>query len=204
MTIPLFPTLRGVTKPNKRTPIMSTDMEVAFSGAEAHFPNWSYPKYRHTLKFDFLRADVAETDWQNLEGFWKIVKVSPGGLFQYQFSEDGGPNTGVTDNAMGTGDGSTRIFQTVRTLGGFVEPVFLPTFTNVKVNGTPTAAYTVDAFGRITFTTAPAAAATITWTGIWNWYCRFDKDEADFENFAYRYWQLGELVFTTQKMLGDA
>lgn len=203
MTTPTFPTLRGMTKPIGWKPIWSTQAESAFSGQDARFPNWSYPKYRVEIPFSYLRADSAETDWQTLLGFYNSV-YGPANLFQFMFSEDGGPNSGVTNQSFGTGDNTTTRFQLVRTLGGFSEPVFLPTGVPViKVSGTPTLAFTIDAFGRVTFSVAPAAAAPLTWTGTWNWYCRFEDEDADFSNFAYKFWDLKKLSFTTQKVLGD-
>lgn len=203
MAIPVFPVLRGLTKPIGRKTVWSTSMESSFSGEDARFPNWTYPKYAFTLKFDFLRADAAETDWQALSGFYNQV-FGPANLFQYLFSEDGGPSSGVTDQPFGIGDGTTRTFQLVRTMGGFTEPVFLPTSPTIKINGVTTAAYTIDAYGRVTFTVAPGAAAALTWTGTWNWYCRFDADEQDFNNFAFKYWDCQQVNFTTVKILGDS
>lgn len=204
MVIPLFPTLRGFTKPVTRTNVWSTQAESSFNGQDARFPNWSYPKYGFSCILSYLRADAAEQDFQTLQGFINQLYGSAN-LFQFMFSEDGGPFSGVTNQQFGLGDASTTRFQLVRALGGFVEPVFCPTGTPIiKVNGTPTLAFTIDQFGRVTFTSAPAAAAVLTWTGNWNWYCRFDGDTQEFLNTAKQWWELKELKFTTQKVLGDA
>jgi hypothetical protein len=66
-----------------------------------------------------------------------------------------------------------------------VEPVFaINAITNLKVAGvakTNPADYTVSNKGVITFTSPPAVGTSLTWTGTFLWFCRFDQDEYEFD-----------------------
>jgi uncharacterized protein (TIGR02217 family) len=46
----------------------------------------------------------------------------------------------------------------------------------IKINNVVTAAYTISSSGLVTFTTAPAAAAQLTWNGEFDVPVRFDTD----------------------------
>lgn len=201
MTILTFPVLAGVTWPVGRTAIWSTDLHPTVSGRNTTLQYFSYPKYKYELSFDVLRSDSVNLEWQTLLTFYNRV----GGdaqLFQFNDVDD----TSVTDQALGTGDGTTTAFQLVRTMTGtggntFVEPVWLPIGTPVvKINGTPTVLFTLGATGLITFNSAPANGAALTWTGTYNWPCRFDDGSADFQKFMTNFWELKKISFTTEKL----
>lgn len=200
MTVPTFPTLLGVSYPIDRSPIWSTDKETAFSGQDGAFPNWSYPRYQYKVPFNYLGNDLAANyDWRTLLGFYNKVKASAGNMFQFNDREDGS----ITAQQIGTGDGATTAFQLVRTLGGFVEPVFAPLTVTAKVNGS-TVSSSFSAAGIVTYASPPSGGAALTWDGTYNWYCRFDDDTIKFSNFLAKFWDLKELSFTTVKLLGDA
>jgi hypothetical protein len=59
--------------------------------------------------------------------------------------------------------------------------------------------YALGTQGLVTFSTAPLAAAILSWTGTYNWLCRFDADATDFEKFMNRLWECKALKFTTIK-----
>jgi uncharacterized protein (TIGR02217 family) len=93
-----------------------------------------------------------------------------------------GLNTGYQEKNFGTGDGVTTVFQLVRSFGGFVEPVFALSGTpTIKVAGTGVGSFSVDNYGNVTFASAPANGAALTWTGQFLYYCRFDSDELEIE-----------------------
>jgi hypothetical protein len=91
----------------------------------------------------------------------------------------------------------------VRALGNFVEPVFLlngnPT---IAVNGTPSAAWTVDLYGRVTFNagSAPASGAALTWSGAYYWPCRLDDDTTELSKFLVNIYECKALKFSTEKL----
>lgn len=77
------------------------------------------------------------------------------------------------------GDGSSTQFQLARTIGQAVDILQNVTINTLKVNGTTKAVgtdYTVSATGVVTFITAPAANAVITWAGSFQYLCLFKDD----------------------------
>jgi uncharacterized protein (TIGR02217 family) len=196
MTLPVFPTLAGVSWPVKRTPMWSTIAETSVSGRNSRSRRWSYPRYQIELPYEFLRADVGELD--SLMGFFNQVGGSAD-LWQFTDPDDGT----ATDAPFGTGDGTTVAFQLARTKGGFSEPVFAPTGTvAIKAAGTPVSGsgFTVGTTGLITFNAAPANGAALTWSGAFNWLCRFNTDTTTFEKFMKNLWDNQSIVFTTEKL----
>lgn len=85
---------------------------------------------------------------------------------------------------------------TSSTLGAIVETVGSINIGTpvIMINGVPQSAYTI-ANGLITFTTAPSAAAVLTWTGCFGFLCRFDDDSVDFDQFMSSLWRLESLKF---------
>lgn len=198
MAVPLFPTLNGLTYPVPRYPIFKTTHQESASGQDNPIELWSFPRWQYTATFSFLRSD-ANVEWQTLAAFFLSMRGSSR-VFQWNDVDD----SSVTDQLIGTGDGTTTAFPLVRTLSAgsfsFTEPVFAPVIiTNIKDNGTPTAAYTLGTQGLITFNAPPTAGHTLTWTGTYNWLCRFDEDVAQFEKFAFKFFELKKITFTTIK-----
>ena len=195
MAPPIFPTLAGITWPVKRTPLWNTLKQEMASGAITRVPLYSYPRYQYELSFELLRAD-ANAEWQTLEAFWNGVNGG-GAMFLFNDLAD---NT-VAAQPFGEGDGITNTFQLVRSLGGFTVPVFTPNIiAGIKIGGTPTSAYTLGSYGQIVFTTAPGAGQLLTWDGSFYWPCYFDEDSAAFSQFAYRFWELQSVKFTSAKL----
>jgi uncharacterized protein (TIGR02217 family) len=113
------------------------------------------------------------------------------------FLIDDPTDNAVVDQALGTGDGSVRAFQLVRSMGGFDEPITAPSVVSaIRGNGVrqdPTA-YTIDSeTGLITFTTPPPAGQVIAVDFTYRFRVRFAEDSAEFENFMYQLWQLKQI-----------
>lgn len=198
MSLPVFPSLPGITFPVKQAAQWAGTKHDSLSGKRVRISYYSYPKYAFELVINFLRTDANLLEWQTLLGF--VNQLNGGtGAFLYDNPND----DTATNQAFGTGDGVTTTFQLVRKLGGFVEPVFFPDqpITTVSVGGTPTSAYTVSDTGSIVFNTAPAADAALTWTGTFKWLCRFDDDAWEFENFAVKLFEMKSLKFSTEKLV---
>lgn len=205
MSPPIFPTLKGVTYPVKRFPMWRTLHQESVSGQDNPIPLWSFPRWRYELTYSAFNSGASAfqglpaTEFQALAAFFNVVNGGAS-VFQYTDVDDGA----VTNQLFGTGDGATVAFALSRTMTGaggvtFNEPVFAPTITNVKIAGTPTGAYTLGTQGLVTFTSAPANGAALTWTGTFNWLCRFDEDSSQFEKFMNNLWELKSIRFTTIK-----
>lgn len=189
----VFPTLAGVAWPKPKAPIWKTAVQQAVSGRELRAAFRQYPVYKFTLTHDFLRADSTNAELQTLLGFFNARKGS-WDSFLYVDPLD----NAVTAQGFGTGDGATTQFQLVRTFGGDIEPV-------MNLNGNPSvykagvlqtlgSGYTVSN-GLVTFATAPANGAALTWTGSYYYRCRFERDSEDFEGFLQDLWSLKKISF---------
>lgn len=197
----LFAPPKGLTYPVKRSPLWNNLHQVSASGKDNPIQLYSYPRWKWEIDFSFLRtaAAFAPTEWQYLVGFYNAV----GGSARSWLWNDVDDTT-VTDQSFGTGNGSTTQFALVRTLGGFIEPVFSPVGApTIKKNGVTLATpadYSIGTAGLVTFTVAPAAAAALTWTGTYNWVVRFDDDNVDFSKFASGFYDLQGVKFTSLKL----
>lgn len=196
MTIPTFPSLPGLEWPVVRTRMGKTMVQEAISGKETRIQVWAYPKYKWSLSFSALRSSAAFEELQTLFGFINSLagSVSP---FYYQDTDD----NAATAQSLGTGDGSTTVFQLVRAFGGFVEPVQSPAaIASVTLAGTPTSSYTLGNAGLITFASAPSPGAAIAWTGTFNWLCRLLNDNQAFSQDMATFYSAKGLEFQSIKL----
>lgn len=198
MTLPTFPDLPGITYPRARKPMWRTDREESFSGIEVTYPTRNIPKWQYEIPISALRTSTQLPEWQELVSFYNNLYGS-NGLFQYNDPLD---NT-VANQLFGEGDGVTTAFQLVRTGppggGTFTEPVYAPTtITALTVGTSSTAAYTIGDTGVISFATAPANGAVLTWSGEYAWLCRFNQDSLDLSQILYNIWELSKLQFSSQ------
>jgi uncharacterized protein (TIGR02217 family) len=196
MSLPVFPSLPGLAWSIKRSVERNTIKHDALSGKNVRIANWTYPKYHYEVPFSFLRSASAFAEWQTLEGFYNSVNGAAG-LWAY---DDPNDDT-ATNQGFGEGDGVTASFQLVRAFGGQAAPVFLvngnPT---IMIDGTPTMAFSVSAYGVVTFGAPPSANALLTWTGNYYMPCQFDEDRIDVENFMFQLARVKSLKFSTVKL----
>jgi hypothetical protein len=106
-----------------------------------------------------------------------------------------GWNVFVADDSTGTGT-ETSQNATMLTIGvDWQEPD-----TGLVVGANPasnTTDWSLLDGGIVSFDGAPIGGVILTWTGTYNWLCRFIDTTLDFANFAYRYWALGKIQFRT-------
>ena len=193
----VFPTLPGLAWSVLKTPIWKTVVQESISGMELRVSLMSYPRYRIVLTYEVLRSTNGFTELQTLISFFNQVRGS-WDTFLWLDPDD---NT-CTGQNFGTGDGATRIFNLSRLYGSFTEPVqdFVGT-PALYANGVLQTAgtdYTV-ALGVVTFTSAPAVSASLTWTGQFYKRVRFTTDETEFEAFMYGLWAVKKVEFITVK-----
>jgi len=198
VTLPILPALPGVAFPLPRRPIWDTNKADAVSGKRIRSANRTYPTYSFELSFagdGFLRSGAAYLEMQQLAGFFNSMAGGVG-LFRYLDPND----NVVTQNVFGTGDGSSMAFQLARTFGGFTEPIFCPSISQVRINGVATTGYTVDNYGKITFGAPIGAGAQVDWTGFFYFPCRFDDDSVEFSNIMLNLYELKSLKFSSEKL----
>jgi uncharacterized protein (TIGR02217 family) len=205
MAPPILPAFKFFTYPAKRAPLWRTLHQESVSGLDNPIPLWSFNKWMYELTISLLTSNsvafqnAIAQEWQAMNAFFNTVQGSFG-VFQFNDTDD---NT-ATAQLFGVGDGVTTAFPLTRTMsgaGGFTwnEPVFAPTITDIKINGTPTVAYTLGTQGLVTFNSPPAGGASLTWDGTFNWLCRFQDDQMDFSKFMSGLWEIKALKFTTIK-----
>ena len=98
------------------------------------------------------------------------------------------------DQAFGTGDGSTTLFQLCRPIGTWLEPVWAPATSPapaLKNNGAVinSSGYSIGTTGLVQFSAAPLSGAVLSWSGDYYMRCRFADDKMDFERFLSLLWQ---------------
>lgn len=196
MSNAVYPTLPGLTWPIKRTPLWNTTTRSTPSGRTWRRSHMLYPRYRIGLQYAFLRSSAAYTEYETLFGFFN-ARSGAGDTFLLLDKDD----KTVTAQTFGVGTGSATQWQLVRTLGGFVEPVYdLVAAPQIYRNGVlATSGYTVSASGLVTFGTPPGAGVVLTWSGSYYWRCTFEADELPLEKFMARFWKTGEVRLITEK-----
>lgn len=188
MSNAVFPDLPGADIKVRKTPIWNTRIQTAVSGRELRTAYYSYPLYKISLSFNFLRAG-AEAELQNLVGFFNARK----GSFDSFLYTDPIDHT-VAAQSFGVGDGANIKFQLVRAFGGNVEPVMnlngAPALYRDNSPLTPGTDYSIDSLGMVTFVTAPPSGHALTWDGAYYYRVRFERDTTDFEQFLWMLWEL--------------
>lgn len=198
MSSAVFPSLTGATLRTTRSASWEGGSEVvtALSGKDTSITYWSYPRWEWELNWDLIRQGTrhgtAYTEAAQLWGFYNARQ----GTFDSFLFEDTDDNT-ATAAALGTGNGSNRVFQLMRSYGSFLEPIFaLKTMTNVFLNGSPVsgALYSVSAWGtaspgQVTFNSAPGNGVAVTATFTFYWPCRFVDNRMTLDKFMAAMWE---------------
>lgn len=211
MSTSILPTLKGLTYPAQRSTIFNNRRQQSIGGKTTRVALWSTPRYQWVLSYSILRQGIVGaasfTEMQQMEAFFEKML---GGFdsFLYQDPDD---NT-VTDQPIGTGNGSNHNFQLVRSFGGQSIPILAPNLVasvTVKVNGTPIApsGFSITPWGTadtngpgvIEFVSAPAGAAAVTASYSYYFPCCFDDDHMDFGLFSKRMYELQKVSFTSIK-----
>ncbi len=197
MSNAVFPHFVGLKWGRKRSPVFANLGQVAISGRRASAALWPYPKWRWELSYEVLRSAVAYGELQSLLGFF-LARQGSHDSFLFLDWED----YAVSGQAIGTGNGSQKVWQLVRTYGGFTEPVYDIKLTSpvpaVYVAGQlQESGYTVGSTGLLTFASAPTNGAAVTATFQYYWRCHFLQDETEFSAFMYRLWECRKLEFET-------
>jgi uncharacterized protein (TIGR02217 family) len=203
--LPAFP---GRDWTVSKTPTWSTAIQTAASGSEVRAGWYSGPRYQfkldHPVLRDFNAAQLPPygSELQQLIAFFNARRGRYGFFFFYDPTDNAASN-----ETIATGDGTTRVFQLTRTVGkgtpyAAIEPVYAlwNNPTSLTVGGVAKSVgpdYTIGAWGVITFTTAPAATAAITWSGNFLFVCRFDTDALEHRQLMTALWEQQGLSFVS-------
>lgn len=201
MTYPVFPTMPGQAIGITRSPIWRTSVQSALSGKEVRLAYMSYPLYQWSVDFAALRSYGGQTELAQVIGFINSLQ-GMAGLFVFTDTED----NSVTNQTFAVASGSQSAFQLTRTYGGYSEPVQTNITAAIYANGTlvtqgsGAGQCTVNpATGVVTFTTAPAAGTTLTWSGSFSYLCRLLQDSNKFTQEFINAWSLSGFAFQSVK-----
>lgn len=207
----LFPKVRGLGWSITKTPTFNTDIQESLAGREVRIQNFQNPIWEFTLTYEYLlndpkfRDDTGATPLETLVGFF----LARGGQFDDFLLNESDLTQRLEDSVysgqpIGTGDGSTKSFQLVRNVGGFLEAVQNPAgqVASVYVAGVVKILgvdYTISQ-GLVTFVSAPANGAAITADFTFLHRVRFDtgtsrsgKEGIEFNNFFYQLYDCKEI-----------
>ncbi|MET4238626.1 DUF2460 domain-containing protein [Bradyrhizobium sp. RT10b] len=186
MTILTFPALSGLTWPVKKSPSFQTLKHKSVAGTSTMQSLQPYAIYAFELPFEFLRSDDANRELQQLMGLFQACRA---GAIPFNFSDP--DDNAVTGQTIGLGDGNTKSFGFVRSMGSVIDPVqnVIAAGLTVYDNGVPQILgtdYTLLATSQygtnygVQFATAPLAGHTISADFSYFWLCAFDDDVAEF------------------------
>lgn len=206
MTTPVFPSLPGLGWSVTKVPRFATRTQRSVSGRALYLNDQPVPIWEFTLTYQILRDEndvrggagpgSGYNELRTLMGFF----LNQQGAFQPFLFQDPTDDS-VTGQGLGTGDGGTTVFQLVRTMGGFNEPMLAPNTVNaIYFNGIvqSPSGYTVNAAnGQVTFGSPPPSGQIVTADFTYYFRCHFSDDTAEFENFMYQLWGLKQVKLTS-------
>lgn len=157
----LFPIALG--REAEVAPEMSTAILTSAGGHEARNAAWAQARTR----YDVGPGVRGEADIQALLGFFR-ARMGPARGFRLRdpfddCSNDGG-EPGAVDQVIGTGDGARQSFALVKAYGAARRRITRPVAGSVRVavDGSETAAFTLDAGGVVVLDVPPDAGAVVT------------------------------------------
>lgn len=199
----VYPTLKGLTYTGGRTMLWKTEVQPALSDKESAIALQQYPSFKWELNYEILDHSLVTSELKTL---WGLVGAMRG-MYDTFLYTDPLYNT-VVDEPFGTGDGTTTAFQIVATFqnsGGPGVAELIQNFNGAvvvkKAGVTQTGGgtnYTLGATGIVTFNTAPAAAAALTWSGSFYYRCRMLSDAISFSEFMANWWETRQIAFKTR------
>ena len=175
----------------KKTPDYNTvKQKTAASRGDAAFSLKPYPTWNFNLDLNAVLGG----EWVSgsvLQDFLGCFMACAGGAALFLFTDpndntvalSAGVALNVTPGAAQpmeqVGDGTSKVFQLARTIGQGVDILQNVTITTLMVGSSTMALgtdYSVDDTGVVTFVSAPAFNAIITWEGSFQYLCQFAED----------------------------
>ena len=163
--------IRAVRREREAVEVVKTD-----GGHEVRNLRHSQSLFEYEVSFPPGAYDNTVT-----QAVYDMWRASRGGLYAFRFRDWDSKNNTLSDEVIGTGDGTNKVFQITQThtVGGVssVRNITRPVspFTVKKDGVTTGSGYSIDyATGILTFTTAPAADVVVSVSGLFDIPVRFD------------------------------
>jgi uncharacterized protein (TIGR02217 family) len=185
VTIPAYRLPAYIEKGSQFGPTFRNVIQEASAGNEQRLAQWTKSKRVGNLSYGLQMSSDPLGDFKAIVAMFlgHFGSLSP---FRFRDWSD----YIATNEVFGTGTGSQTQFQLSKTYdpqlillgtaGSFfyVRAITLLASTPViAINNVATTAYTISASGMVTFTTAPASGAQLTWSGEFDVPVRFDTDQ---------------------------
>ncbi len=208
-----------MSKGLKKSPIFNSVVQRPVAGkGVASASLMPYPCWSFDFDLDRITGNEAAAS-STIASFMGIHIATNGKSFPFLFTDPQDSTVtqtvsgmlNVTPGAavpMGTvGDGVSTQFQLARIIGSMGVPNDIIQNVNgsisVYINGSLTALYSLGSTGIVTFNTAPALNATLTWAGSFYFYCRFLEDTLDCtrvytQNSGTDQWNIDSIKFSSE------
>jgi uncharacterized protein (TIGR02217 family) len=139
------------------------------------YPTWDFEwSLDHVVGRELLATSVVAQ-------FLGTYMATAGGAGLFLFTDP--VDNAVTGAQFGIGDGTSTKFQLSRNIFGAVDIIQNLNETGgapqIYVGGTLTTPASISSTGVVTFSSAPANDAVLTWTGQYYFACRFTEDTID-------------------------
>jgi uncharacterized protein (TIGR02217 family) len=188
MTIPAYRLPENIERGSKFGPAFRNVIQEAISGNEQRFAQWTKCRATGDLSYGLLTSGDPLGDFRAILSLWR---GHFGSMYPFRFRDWG--DYIATHSVFGTGDGALTTFQLSMTydpqailLGTAGSFFYVRSITLLATDVTPsvyinnvlqTSGYSISSSGLVTFTTAPAAATQLTWSGEFDVPVRFDTDQ---------------------------
>lgn len=162
-----------------KNPNFNTVRQKGPAGINAGIALKPYPTWDFTFSLENIQG-TEQNPATVLAMFFGIFMATAGGAGQFLF-RDPQDNTEVGAQ-FGVGNGTATMFQLSRPIFGQPDIIQnLDGTPTIFINGTAATAAqaSVGPSGIVTFATAPANGATLTWSGAFFYLCRFSEDTID-------------------------
>ena len=156
--------------PNFNTVLQSTGAGIGSGIALKPYPTWDFE-----FSLDYIKGRESFDVVSYFLGAY-MAAAGRANLFLFTDPQD----NAVNGAQFGTGNGTAVSFQLSRNIFGQPDIIQNPNGTpKIFVNGTPTTPSSISSTGVVTFASAPANGAVLTWTGQFYFACRFAEDTVD-------------------------
>jgi hypothetical protein len=178
MSYPIMPTMPiSMAAGLKKSPNFNTLRQKGTAGVNAAVALKPYPTWSFEFSLDHITGHE-QLATSVVAQFMGTYMATAGGANLFLFT-DPQDNT-LTGAQFGTGNGSSTRFQLSRNIHGYPDIIQnLNGTPTIYVNGTPTTPASISSTGVVTFSSAPANNAVLTWSGSFFYLCRFAEDTLD-------------------------
>jgi hypothetical protein len=212
------PSIPGLTYDSTRAPTFNTGIQKALTGKESRIAYQLYPLVKFELTYELLRDNIPASELKALVGLF----IAVGGMwdtFRYTdpvfntvaampfatVAAGDAAYTAVDSEGDPTNGTPYAITATYGNVGGPGGAELIQNFNGAPVfygNGVviPSSHYLITGTGDLYFSTLPAAATVLTWSGSFYYRCRFDEDEFTVTQFMANWWSTGKVTLQQVKL----